>query len=311
MIPVYNAEAYLAECLDSLLAGHPAGLEIVAIDDGSSDASAAILQAFSARHPCIRTHRRANGGPAAARNFGLAQATGEYVWFVDADDVIMPSAWETVSTLLAGSPDIAVHNGERFGGGEPARRFFMQSKPGGAVSGQQWVELLCEQREFHHLVYLHLYRRAFLNEHGLRFLEGVLHEDIGWVTETYLCARRVVYTDEVLYGYRRNAASLTGSREDAKLLRRIDSYFAVVPQLRTINARYAMDESLLLRLRAEVVGQGLQVDRLATRLQAPASRREVRARCKRERFWASLWPDATTFKAKRQLAKVMLRDFFR
>lgn len=310
MIPVFNAEPYLAECLDSVLAAEvPGGVEIVAVDDGSTDGSPAILRDFAARHGRLQVHVRTNAGPAAARNFGLARATGGHVWFVDADDVVKPDAWRVLPPLLAEEHDIVVFNGERFGGAGAAHAFYTRSKPAGIATGRQWMAMLCAQREFHHLVYLHLYRREFLQRHALAFREGMLHEDIGWVTESYLCAERVIYVDRVLYGYRRNTASLTGGREDAKLLRRIESYFEVVPQLRALNAKYAPDGALRRMLRAEIVAQGLQVDRLGSRLQSQVLRDDVRARCRRERFWMGLWPDATTFKAKRQLAKVLARQY--
>jgi heptose III glucuronosyltransferase len=310
VIPVHNAAGFLAECIDSVLAEAPPVIEIVAVDDGSTDASEAMLKQYAEVHSFIRIFRRSNAGPAAARNFGLTQATGKYVWFVDADDVVKPGAWRAFEVALAADPDIAVHNGERFGGDEAPRRFFSKPKPAGCVSGKVWVEALCEQREFHHLVYLHVYRREFLVANGLRFLEGILHEDIGWVTESYLCAHKVIYSDRVLYGYRRNAASLTGSREDGKLMKRIESYFAVIPQLRDINRRRGGDGKLAQLLSTEVVAQGLQIDRLASRLASRNLQREVRSRCRAEQFWTGLWRDAATFKAKRQLAKVILRGLF-
>jgi glycosyltransferase involved in cell wall biosynthesis len=309
IIPVYNVERFLDECLNSILAQDDGRVEIIAIDDGSSDSSAAMLAAFAARHPCLRVYRQNNRGAAAARNRGLAEARGDYVWCVDADDMIAPDALRTLYAALKNAGDILVFNGERFPGAQDAR-FYAQPKPGGVLTGQEWLASLCKQREFHHLVYLHVYRRAFLTQHRMRFQEGILHEDIGWVTETYLHAASVVYLDRVLYRYRRNPASVTGSREDASLMRRIDSYFAIVAQLREINSRCPMPPEALRLLRAEVVAQGIQVDRLVARLESTALRMQVRARSRRERFWQHLWPDATTWKTRRQLAKIMLRQAF-
>jgi hypothetical protein len=142
----------------------------------------------------------------------------------------------------------------------------------------------------------------------MRFAEGIVHEDIGWCTEALLHARRVVHVDAVLYRYRRHPASLTGGRDDARVMRRIDSYFTVVAQLRDLNERCAMEPATKRCLRAEIVGQALQIDRLAARLADPALRADVRARCRTTRFWERLWDDAADWKRKRQVAKVLLRQ---
>ena len=86
VIPVYNAKHYLAECLDSLLGQTLRETEIIAVDDGSTDESPAILENFAARDPRLKVIRQANAGVSAARNRGMAEARGKYLTFVDADD---------------------------------------------------------------------------------------------------------------------------------------------------------------------------------------------------------------------------------
>ena len=86
IIPVYNVEKYLAECLDSVCSQTLKDIEIICIDDGSTDGSAAILDDYARRDPRVRVIRQANAGVGAARNRGLDIATGRYVYFIDSDD---------------------------------------------------------------------------------------------------------------------------------------------------------------------------------------------------------------------------------
>lgn len=95
IVPVYNAERYLADCLESLIRQTHRELEILVIDDGSTDGSAALCERFAGQDGRIRLLRKENGGVSSARNLGLDEAQGEYVAFVDADDWILPEMLET------------------------------------------------------------------------------------------------------------------------------------------------------------------------------------------------------------------------
>ena len=99
VVPVYRVEGYLRECLDSILAGAGADVEVVAVDDASPDGCAAILDRYAAADPRVRVVRMAaNVGLGMARNAGLDAARGEYVWFVDSDDWLPPGRSPRLST---------------------------------------------------------------------------------------------------------------------------------------------------------------------------------------------------------------------
>lgn len=91
VVPVYNAAQYLPECLDSLLAQDISDYEIICVNDGSRDASPEILRQYAAEHGNIRVINKENGGVVSARNAGLSAAQGDYIWFVDADDFLLPN----------------------------------------------------------------------------------------------------------------------------------------------------------------------------------------------------------------------------
>lgn len=100
LVPVYNARPYLEECLHSLLEQDIPDYEILCVDDGSTDGSGAILNAFAAEYGRIVPIHQANSGVSAARNAGLEAASGEYIWFVDADDFIAPNVLGRLSALI-------------------------------------------------------------------------------------------------------------------------------------------------------------------------------------------------------------------
>ncbi len=100
IVPVYNVSAYLPECLDSILSQDYEKLEVILIDDGSTDDSGAICDAYAQRDSRIRVIHQKNGGAAAAKNAGLRAAAGEYLSFADSDDFLEPKAYAYMMSLL-------------------------------------------------------------------------------------------------------------------------------------------------------------------------------------------------------------------
>ena len=94
IVAVYNAEKYLRKCLDSLFAQTLDGIEVVVVDDGSTDSSPGILAEYASRSDKIKCYKKTNGGAADARNYALPLASGEYVGYVDSDDFADPDMYE-------------------------------------------------------------------------------------------------------------------------------------------------------------------------------------------------------------------------
>ena len=100
IVPVYNVENYLEKCLNSLVAQTLQEIEIVVVNDGSTDNSQAIIQDFQSRFPDkIKTFQKQNGGLSDARNFGLKHSSGEFIGFVDSDDYVSETMFEEMYTL--------------------------------------------------------------------------------------------------------------------------------------------------------------------------------------------------------------------
>lgn len=227
LIPVYNVEAYLGECVDSVLAGADDGVEVLLLDDCSTDGSALVAQQLVDRHgPRIRLlHHARNGGLSAARNSLIDAARGDYLWFLDSDDVLMPGAMPSLRDSVArhGLPDLVLCDFRTLRApfrlkhrlrGELHRHTF----PGPA---RQRLEdrdaLLGGVFAQGHLHSWSKIARRELWHAGLRFPTGCYFEDMATTPALLLSARSYVYMDEVWVGYRQRPGSILSSGSSRKI----------------------------------------------------------------------------------------------
>ncbi len=218
IVPVFQVEPYLDACLRSIAGQTLRDLEVVVVDDGSTDGSLAIAERFAAQDARVRIVRQANRGLGNARNTGLEAAGGEHVAFVDSDDMLMPGALERLHAVLrrTGS-DFATGMVLRFDerGARPApflRNAFRRNRRRTHVTRFPW---LVSDR----VAWNKLWRRAFLDEHGLRFAEGVYHEDIPMVVPAHYLARAVDVVAAPVYLWRERPRSITHRRAELGMLR--------------------------------------------------------------------------------------------
>lgn len=217
VVPAYRVQGYLRECLDSILGQPVAGIEVIGVDDCSPDSSGEILAEYAARDQRVRTIvLPANGGLGPARNAGLDQAGGEYVWFVDGDDWLAPECLvEVVERLRATTPDVLVVDHVRaWWNGDSTQsgmREVFPSSPGAATfrlrERPEMIRLL-------HTAWNKVLRREFLLERGLRFAPG-WYEDVSFTYPVLLRAQRIGVLDRVCVHYRqRRAGAITRTRGD-------------------------------------------------------------------------------------------------
>ncbi len=233
IIPVYNVEAYLPACLDSVLAQDSASdYEVILVDDGSTDRSGASCDEYAAKHPAFRVIHKPNGGLSAARNAGLDAAQGGYVLFLDSDDLWKPELLSTMDTLLTQEPDMAAFGYEKFYP-DGTRESFPLYAIGCPLSGGDF----CRDHDRRKLLpptsaCMFLYRRAFLG--GLRFEEGLTYcEDLSFNFCVFACAERVLQLARPLYLYRgRREGSITYTNTPQKIyddLRMIARSYCLIP----------------------------------------------------------------------------------
>ena len=306
VVPVYNVAAYLPAFLDSLAAQTlPASeFEIVAVDDGSTDASPGLLAQYAARMPNLRVLRQENGGLSAARNAGLREVKGEWIAFADADDIVAPGTYARwLARAEAGALDMLLGNGVyHHEGREPDRPIFSGVDATPVISGTEWLRARLAARFLPHMVWLHLYRRAFIASNRFSFVPRLIHEDVIWTTRALLRAQRVQFDPEPGYLYRlpvRRPAA-------AELTRRLDAVIASsiynARQLAAIIANEVADAVMARAIGWQLVDGALSVLHKIEQHPDPAARRAHYRRLRTEGFFGLLWRHAFDARQKRQVA---------
>lgn len=204
IIPVYNVEQYLCDCLDSIVAQSYHDYEVICVNDGSTDGSLTILREYESKYANIVIIESLNGGTASARNIGIEAAQGDYIWFVDSDDWIESNALDILHKHIQDKPvDILCFNGkltyEEDGRVEQDKGFVDSN-----ISGWEYYnKYALSKRKFHFVcVVLRLYRREFLLKNSLFFEKGISHEDNLWIPKVMYYAQSVYVISESMYVYR-------------------------------------------------------------------------------------------------------------
>lgn len=207
VVPVYNVEAYLDNCLASLQAQDFADFEVICVNDGSTDCSHEILSEWESQFPQMKVIDRENGGLSAARNTGLEAATGDYVLFVDSDDWVESTMLKRV-TEEVDDTDILCFACRRSDNNTYDTLFPEQSD-----GWNYYNRHALEHREVPFVcVWQRCYRRGFLEENNLCFREGILHEDNEFTPRVCLKSKRVKVIPDVLYNYRIRSGSIMTTR---------------------------------------------------------------------------------------------------
>ena len=215
IIPVYNVENYLRECLESVINQTLKDIEIICIDDGSTDNSLNILKEYSKKDKRIKIITKENGGQATARNLGIRQCQGDYIAFIDSDDFIEPTMLEKLySKAKDNNLDIAMC------------KIATYNNQTEEIKDNVWYYMLGVFRDFEKEIFSHkdtkeftcniavtpynkIYKTSLLKENNILFPEGLIFEDEKFFYDTYLRAKRVSIVDEFLYYYRINRKGST------------------------------------------------------------------------------------------------------
>ena len=237
VIPVYNTEAWLPRCLESVAAqGVPQeALEIVIVDDGSTDGSAAVAAEFAAGHPNTRVLTQPNGGLSAARNAGLAAAAGDYVWFVDSDDRVAPDSISAILDICRRlSPDVvALGSARQSQAGVRPDGYYPAELAGSVLSGRElmrrgMLQSVCSP--------FYVFRKKFLAGGRFSFFPGIFHEDEEFTPRVLYAAAKVAFLPQVCYvavareGSITRKASPKRSYDLLTVAQRLDTVAAGLPE---------------------------------------------------------------------------------
>jgi len=234
IVPAYNAEKWLKECADSVLGQSYPHWELIIVDDGSTDGTGQLARELAREKENIHTIHTENGGVCRARNTGMDAAAGEYIVFLDADDLLLPHALQTLYAALTGQKgDIAVgwKTNVKPDGTELGCPYPRESR---VFTGTEGLEYSLRDHPSLYAVWGKLYKKEVLN--GLRFAEGKkVHEDSFFLFQCMLRQPKTVLCEEIVLRYRisENSASRAAFSDTF-----FDILYFAEEKMRLVNEQY-------------------------------------------------------------------------
>lgn len=223
IVPVYNVERFLCECLDSVLAQTFTDFELICVNDGSTDSSPAILAAYEAADSRVHVINQENGGLSAARNAGLDAARGEYIAFLDSDDFALPDLLE--KTVAAGErtgAEIVIYDYYLLHDNTGELGFYRNQEIYAALDGKVFTLNEAPQMAQFIGAWDRLFRRDFIERHHFRFPIGRLYEDVTFCAETEAAAQKMTLLANHLMYYRRSVVGSITNNETEGLKNKRD-----------------------------------------------------------------------------------------
>ena len=217
IVPAYNAEQYLEQTISSILSQSETDWELLLIDDGSTDTTPALCRKYAADDPRIRAYHQANAGPSAARNYGISLARGEYLTFLDADDILHPdflkvtlqAASECNARIVATSFYNFHQDTEIRHQPIPSTLHALTLDTGHALQALFYQKKLDEKGTFLDTsAWDKLFRRdVWIGEDAPKFREGIRYEDLDVIYQAIICAGGVTCLPYKMMGYRQHQQS--------------------------------------------------------------------------------------------------------
>ena len=226
IVPVYNVEKYLSRCIDSILNQTYTNLEILLVNDGSTDSSGVICDLFASKDSRITVTHKKNGGLSDARNVGIKKATGQYIGFVDSDDWINPKMYEKLyENIKKYDSEISICGFKLIEESE-------QNSPLNLLPGNKYeinkftsnkaLEVLLTKRSFHSNAWDKLYKKDLFK--NIEYPKGRIYEDIATTYKLIDKANGIVYCAYPGYNYLQREGSLIHSHFNTKLYGMVESY---------------------------------------------------------------------------------------
>lgn len=243
VVPVYNVRPYLRECLESIAAQEFRDLEVILVDDGSTDGSLELARKLARRHKGWHVLQSDRRGPGGARNRGVEAARGEFLAFLDSDDLLPPHAYALLmSTLAESGSDFVVGSLVRFVEGERIeppwiRKAHARRRLG--ITLDELPDILVNVFPWNKV-----FRRSFYDAAGLRWAEGIRYEDQVFSTEAYLRAQRfdVVRRPVYVWRVRTDGTSITQRRSElADLVDRVRTKEMTTAVVRRLGSASILD----------------------------------------------------------------------
>lgn len=232
IIPVYNVEKYLRQCLDSVLSQSYSNIEVICIDDASTDGSLSILKEYSDKDKRIRLLKnQKNEGNSFTRNAGLKEINGKYTYFLDADDYIELNAIEELTRYAEQYETECIYfnsrllsEGAEVGKG-PALEYGLREINKKIYTGPVLFKLLIDKNVYTNSLWRRFWKTEFLLENNLKFDDELrTSEDAYFSIKAILCGKRMMIVDEIFHIYRRREGSLTTAARPDEMIYVFKSY---------------------------------------------------------------------------------------
>lgn len=252
IVPIYNAETYLPNCLNSIQTQTFSDYEVILVDDGSCDKSLLAIEPFRSNDCRFQLYHQSHRGVSSARNVGLKYATGDFVCFVDADDQIAPTYIEDLYNAIDDQIDSSM-------GG--FKRIDLLSQEECEVVPQKKIETLEENllgfydansKDWQRYMVNRMFKKSIIQKNDLHFKEDIYYKEDGLFLVQYLCASngRVGCVDKVLYYYYRNttgAMSKTWHSFDPKIITNLEAHRQIIETIQQRN----VPETVLLKAKGQ------------------------------------------------------------
>lgn len=232
ILPIYNVEKYLYDCLNSVLKQTFTDYEIILVDDGSKDLCPQICDDFAKKHKNTKVIHKANGGLSSARNAGFKIASGDYIYYLDSDDYLLNDdffykLFEAAKT----KPDFIVFKHIRFFENQNKFSECLYNYDISKNSFSSIVKELVRKDAFFGMAWIKVVKKELLLKYNLTFIEGLLGEDMPWNFDLYLNSKSIFLMDSVEYVYRQRDNSITTTTKIKNLtdfIKIIDDKYTII-----------------------------------------------------------------------------------
>lgn len=208
IVPIYNVELYIEECLKSIILNNYNNIEIILVNDGTKDNSMKVIEKYLT-DPRIKVINKENGGISSARNIGFKHSSGKFISFIDSDDwVDIVKLMELLSIIKKENLDLIVGNGYWY----PKMKKIHSGRYSGINSGIYFFEEMLKKKDCLEVVWLCIYKKEFLEKDNILFIEKLLHEDVPFFFEVLIKAKKVKVEDIPFYFYRQREGSIVHTK---------------------------------------------------------------------------------------------------
>lgn len=261
VVPVYNVQNYLADCIQSVLHQNYDNYEIILIDDGSTDESGKICDDYALNNEHIKVVHQENIGLSGARNTGIHRSKKKYLIFLDSDDMLCENSLLKLhnSICLSRQPQLVVNRRVTYDGVSITECQYFFNDQFANMTNVQVYKVLQKLPDCWLGAWIFVCRKDYIEEEQLFFYEGILHEDEEWVPRAFMNAASIGYNNSLLYC---NRIGREGSITASLNIRRITDKLKIIELLRMEfqNPKYDIDVKKVMSLRIQAILFGALTD---------------------------------------------------